>query len=431
MLFKNITILDENFEVKEGMFVGTCGDKISYIGANEPSDKDAYGEEYDGRGKLLLPTFYNTHSHLAMSYLRGYGENLPLSEWLNNKIFPFEGKYQEGDIYYGTLLGVAEMLRFGIGSTSEMYLSYPESGKALDEAGVKANFCNCGMSFDGGSYKDSKYYGELLDAIDKYERYDNGRLHVDASLHAEYTSHESFAKELANEAKIRGLRMQVHVSETANEVEECKARHEGRTPVRYLADCGIFDVPTTAAHCVHLTDDDIRILKDKGVTVAHNPKSNLKLASGICNVSALLDAGVNVTIGTDSVASNNNLNFIEEMRVASLIQKVRDFDPTAITPSQLLYMATRAGALSQGRDDSGLIKEGFKADITVMDIDKIYMKPSHSVINNLVFSSQGTDVVLTMIDGKVLYKDGNYTTLDIDALTKEVEKRRIRILEAL
>ncbi len=429
MLFNNITIVDENFEVNTNMYVGVKDGYIKYISKNKP--KEDYGEIYEGAGKLLLPAFYNAHSHLPMVYMRGYGENLSLMDWLNGKIFPFEAKLTADDIYYGCMLGVAEMLRFGIASVSEMYIKQDPLGRAFVDSGVKANFCLSTLCFGDEDYKDLHFYTEAMDAMKKYNGLDNDRIKTELCLHAEYTTTEKVAMGIAQVAMDNNTTFSVHVSETEAEVEDCKKRHENRSPVKYFHDCGVFKVHATAAHCVHIDDEDIAILKEDGVTVASCPKSNLKLSSGICPVTKLLDAGVNVAIGTDSVASNNNLNMIEEMRFFSLLAKAVTKDPTVITPAKALYCATRAGAIAQNRNDCGLIKEGYKADLTVLDIDRIYMKPEYNMLNNLIYSAQGNDVCLTMVDGKVLYKDGIYTTLDIEKLNYEVETRRNRILSEL
>lgn len=429
MLFKNITIIDEDFNVKENMNIGIEGEIIDYIGEDEPS-KD-YGNIYDGKGKLMIPCFYNAHSHLPMAYMRGYGENLPLMDWLNGKIFPFEAKMTEEDMYYGCLLGIAEMLRFGIGATQDMYLNYHAVGRAMEESGIKGAFSHSITCFGDESYNELPEYKETIEALERFKTGSGDRVRMELALHAEYTSTEKVARGIAELAAERGLGMHVHVSETEGEVSNCRERHGGKTPVEYLHDCGIFDGRVVAAHCVHVNEDDMAILREDKVTVASCPKSNAKLGSGICPVNKLLNAGVNVALGTDSVASNNNLNMIEEMRFFSYLQKATENNPVAISPKETLYAATRAGAIAQGRMDSGLIRLGYKADITVLDIGRIYMKPSYNILDNLVFAGSGNDVVLTMVDGQILYKDGEYPTLDIDHIMYEVEKNRNRILGEL
>ena len=428
MLFSNISIIDENYSVKKNIFVGVKGNIIDYISSEKPSED--YGEVYNGNGKLLIPSFYNAHSHLPMHILRGYGENLSLMNWLNKKIFPFEAKLTEDDIYYSCLAGVAEMLRYGIGYTNDMYLDQRATARAFWDSGIRAHTNANVTCFDDRGYKELPLYGETIAAIKKFNKADNDRVTVNFSLHAEYTSTEKVIRGLAEVAKEMGSSIHVHVSESKTEVNECRSRHKGMSPVEYLNDCGLFDVPTIAAHCIHLDRNDMEILKEKNVTVATCPKSNLKLSSGVCQVTTLLETGINVAIGTDSVASNNNLNMIEEMRFFNLLQKGYTYNPTAITPAQTLYAATRAGALGAGIKDGGLIKEGFKADLAVLDIDKIYMHPEYNLLNNLIFSASGSDVVLTMVDGKVLYKDGEYTTIDIDMVKSKCQESINRIVNS-
>lgn len=429
MLFKDITIIDENFEPQEHMNVAVEGEKIAYIGKALPEGD--HGEVYDGRDRLLMPSFYNEHSHLPMALMRGYGENLPLMNWLQDKIFPFEAHLTPDDMYYGTLFGIAEMLRYGIGATQEMYLNIESSGRAFVESGAKGCFSVSTSCFGPEDYYDLPVYREAMEGVKKYNSMGLERIRAELTLHSEYTTTEKVVRQLADTAFENGLSVHIHVSETKGEVEDCRSRHEGKSPVRYLHDCGVFRNRTVAAHCVHLDEADMDILREDGVNVATCPKSNAKLGSGICDVAALLRKGVNVAIGTDSVASNNNLNMLEEMRFLTLMQKATHNDPVVISTKELLYMATRAGAVAQGRPDSGLLKEGFKADLTVFRTDGICMKPCHDIINNLIFSASGSDAVMTMVDGKVLYRDGAYPTLDMERIEYEIGRSKERILSEL
>lgn len=430
MLFKEIGILDENFDYKENMYVGVEKGKIDYIGPKKPPHD--YGEEYDGRGKLLMPGFFNAHAHSPMALLRGYAENMKLQDWLFKRVFPFESKLTSNAVYWGTLLCMAESLKFGIVSTSDMYYFMTDMAKAVQDSGCKANISRSIAAIEGRDDFDSYPSVEEMKVTAKvFNGAANGRLKIDASLHAEYTSNENVCRKLADLTKELGLNMQVHVAETKSEAEECKQRHEGRTPVKYLADCGILDPLTTAAHCVWLEDDDYQILRDKQVTVATNPCSNLKLASGICDVARLLKEDVSVAIGTDSVSSNNSLDFLQEIKTMALISKVRANDPTVITPKEAMYAATRAGALAQGRMDTGLLKQGFKADLIVMRTDVPNMHPVHNMLNNIVYSASSGDIVMTMVDGNVLYRDGEYKTIDIEQAITETEKATQDILDRL
>ena len=429
MLFKNITILDEDFRTREAMYVGVRGERIGYIGEVMPEED--FGEVYDGTGKLLMPAFYNAHGHSPMMLMRGYGENLALSDWLNTRIFPFEDKLYHEAVYYATLLAMAESARFGIVSTSDMYYFCEDMVRAVEESGAKANISRSITSFTEGSVRDAESFREAVALAENCHGAANGRILVDASVHAEYTNTSDSIRDVADYALEYGLNMHVHVSETKAEHEECKQRHQGKTPVQYLDELGVFRTRSTAAHCVWVEEADMDILAERGVTVASCPVSNLKLASGICNVPELQRKGVRVAIGTDSVASNNSLNFIEEMKFFALLNKAAREDPTLITPAETLYAATRAGALSQGREDSGILKAGARADLIVLDIVQPHMRPVHDLATNVVYSASGSDVILTMCDGQVLYRDGLYLTVDIEKAVAETENACRKILASL
>jgi 5-methylthioadenosine/S-adenosylhomocysteine deaminase len=430
MLFQDIMLIDEHMQLRQHMYLGVQQGTISYLSQTPPPDAAAFGEIYPHSShKLFLPGYYNAHSHAPMHLLRGYGENLNLSDWLHQRIFPFEDQLTAEDIYWSCLAGAVEMLRFGIVSTTDMYMSGIALGKAFADSGIKANFALGATGFDQSRYQELPSYQEFLSIREDFHGLYQGRLQVDLSLHAEYTSTERLVRSLSELAAELQTRMHVHVAETAAEVADCRERHQGKSPVSYLADCGIFDIPATAAHAVHIDDADIAILKEKQVSVASCPISNLKLASGICPAKKLLAAGINVALGTDSVASNNNLNMQEDIKLFALLHKGINNDPTLITPAQALYAATRAGALSQGRQDCGLLKEGYRADMIALDTDRLYWQPAHDYLANLVYASVGTDVFMTMVDGKICYEDGSFPQLDIEQLLYHNEQSCSRILQ--
>lgn len=428
MLFKNITIVDDQFQIRENMYVGTDKDKITYIGTEAPAGD--FGREYDGKGKLLMSGFVNTHAHSAMSLLRGYGENLSLQDWLNKRIFPFEDKLTGEAAYWGTMLAMAESLRYGIVSTTDMYYFAEDMLRAIEESGTKNNYSRSVTCFSDADLWDLESAAEMKDIYERFHNTADGRIKIDMSIHAEYTSTPKVVKQMAEYTKSIGANMHVHLSETQSEHEECKAKH-GMTPTHYFNSLGLFDTPTTAAHCVWLEPDDYPVLKEKGVTVACNPVSNMKLASGVCNVPELLRQGINVGIGTDSVASNNSLNFIEEMKFFAVASKGKFYDPTAVTPVDTLKAATLAGAKAQGREECGLLKAGYKADLVMLDISGPNMYPVHDLINNLVYSASGSDVVMTVVDGKVLYENGEYKTIDIEKTLFEADRVTKNILKQL
>lgn len=422
-------MLNENLDVEKERYVLVKGDRIAYIGDKPPAEP--CGREYDGRGKLLMSGFFNAHAHSPMTLMRGYGENLALQDWLTKKIFPFEDKLDSNAVYWGTMLAMAESLKFGIVSTSDMYYFCEDMAEAVAECGAKSNISRSVTNITGEDPQTLTSMKENTDFYNKYHNTADGRIRVDMSLHGEYTSDARTARVLADCARDAGdVIMHVHLSETKLEHEECKQRH-GMTPAAYMEKVGLFDVPALAAHCVYAEDDDMDIFRAKGVTVATNPVSNMKLASGVCNASKVIDKGVNLAIGTDSVASNNSLNFIEEMKTLAISSKVYYADPTLITPKDALRAATSGGAMAQGRTDSGILKVGNKADLIVLDISGPNMHPVHSLINNIVYSCSGGEVIMTMVDGNVLYENGIYSLIDIEKTVYEVEKATQRILERL
>ena len=425
VLFEHVDMIDEGFNLKKNMFIGVSDGKIDYVSTEKPIKE--YSTVKDGKNRLACPAFYNIHTHLPMVLLRGYAENYALSDWLNKRVFPFEAMLTGDDIYYGTMAAQAEMLRFGCVSSTEMYFSLSRLFEATEQSGLKINASNAIICFDNENFKELSEYKEYMECLTDNRIKNNPRLKLDMAIHAEYTTNPRIVELASAMAKEYGMNMHVHLSETKSEHEECKIRRGGLTPAAYFEKLGTFDVPCTAAHCVYLEGDDFNILARKGVTVANNPLSNLKLASGFANVEQMLKAGINVGLGTDGAASNNNLNLFEEVKLFATLNKAVSKDPTLITPSQAIYAASRAGALSQGREDCGMIKVGYAADLFLLNTDTPYMHPAHDTLANLVYSAQGSDVMLTMRDGKILYENGAYTTIDVEKVCYETEKRALSI----
>lgn len=426
MLFSDISILTPDFTIQEHQYVAVKGNTICYVG-DTPPEQDC-GPLYNGKGKLLLPGLVNTHSHSPMTLLRGYAENLPLDRWLNEKVFPFEDRIQGEDAYYAVLLSIAEMLRTGTTSFSDMYFFSENVARAVGESGIKCNFSRSIVSFAEGSIGDLPGFQESEAIFRDYHHAFDGRFLVDMSLHAEYTNQVSIMEQFAQIAKDHNLQVQIHLSETQKEHQECKQRHNGLTPAQVFAKAGVLDQPTVAAHCVWVEEGDMELMAEKGVTVATCPASNLKLGSGICNLPMLLQKGVKVAIGTDSAASNNNLNLWKELYLAALLPKGITHDATAITPAQVLEMATAQGYAAQGRTDCGKILPGYRADLVVLSLSGPHMTPSTNLLNNLIYAASGYDTLLTMVDGKVLYENGEYPTIDLERVKYEVSRRTRRII---
>lgn len=428
MLFKDISIIDENFKVLKNMNVLIEQDRIKYIGKDAP--KDYVGEIYNGQNKLLLSGFVNAHCHVPMTLLRGYGENLPLDKWLFDCVFPFENKIKEKDMFNGSMLGIAEMIKFGTTSFTDMYFICDEIAKAVSQTGIKANIGKGVTCFDDSDFLNLETYQQSKQLYSQWNNTCDGRVLIDMTIHAEYTSTPKVVKGLANYAKNLGANIQMHLSETEKEHNECIEKY-GKTPTEYMLDCGIFENPTIVAHCVAVTENDIDILKQNNVSVAHCPVSNLKLGSGIAPISKMVEKGLNVCIGTDGAASNNNLNLLEEIKLASILQKGFYQNPLLISPEQVIKMATLNGAKSQGRKDTGLLKEGYKADLIVIDMGKPHLTPNYNDLYNLVYAGLGSDVEITMVNGKVLYKQGEYKTLDIEKVKFEANNSVKQILNSL
>ena len=433
MIFANIKLLDENFKVLENMFLQTREDKIVYIGTTMPEKTSADEEVYDGKGKFLMNGFYNTHCHVPMTILRGYGEGLSLQDWLFTKIFPFEAKLTPEDVYWTTKLGAMELISSGCASISDMYFHIESEAKALDESGIKANICNGVTSFDPNEdLADNRGWNETWSLLDSVK---NGkfssRIKVDMGLHAEYTNNERVAKLIAEGAKNAGLGIHAHLSETAKEQAECAERHNGQTPAQFMKAAGVMDCPAQFAHCVYVTEEDEEILKKAGSFLIHNPSSNLKLGSGIAPVKRWLEKGLKVCIGTDGASSNNNLDMMEEIHIAALLCRGATKDANAVSAADIVKMATVNGALAQGRKDCGAVKVGNKADIIVFDLMKPNLQPDFDTLANVVFSAQSSDIVMNMIDGRVVYRDGNFAFINKEEVYNEVNERLSRILKEL
>lgn len=434
MLFANIDILDENLDHKRGMFVGTEGSHITYVGAEEPADAARFGERYDGTGKLLMSAFYNTHAHTPMTLLRGYAENQPLQQWLNDTVWPFEGKMdmEKKHHYWGCMLSQAEMLRYGVVGYTDMYFATIDRCEATLEAGMKANHCDGGtMCFVETDYDTLPVAAVNEQLFAEYQNAGDGRVKIDMCVHGEYTTPQGMIERCVAEAKAHDTGLHIHLAETKLECDECKERHDGMTPAAWFDHLGAFDIPVTAAHCVWVEPSDIELMAAKGVNVSLNPASNMKLASGFAPVQAMIDAGVHCSIGTDGMASNNTHNILQSAYLLACAQKGNALDPAIITPKEILRMLTVNGARSQRRHDCGVLAQGKRADLIVMDIDTPWMTPVHDIATNLVYSANGADVVLTMCDGQVLYRDGEYETIDVEKAKAEVKRSVDEVLAAL
>ncbi|HIT88553.1 MAG TPA: amidohydrolase [Candidatus Coprocola pullicola] len=419
MLFSHCNILLSNGEILEDAYLQVTDDKITYIGDKKP--QTTTDTIYDGTNKLLLPGFVNTHSHVPMTLLRSVGADLPLDRWLNDAIFPMEDKLNKDWAYSGTLLGIAEMLRSGITSFSDMYFFGEARATAVLETGINANLSMGILCFDDSSFEKAPMVQETKDLFYTYHNANGGQVKVDVGLHAEYTSNAKIVKAVGEYAKEIGANVHIHLSETKKETQECIARH-GKTPTAYFHDLGLFDNITTAAHCVWLTQQDREILAKKNVFVSHCPISNLKLGSGLADMASLAQEGVKISIGTDGVASNDNLNFLEDVKLSAMLQKGLHQDPSLFSAKQTLQMATKNGALAQNRTNTGALTLGNQADIVVVDYYSLNLLPKTDMLSSLIYAALPSDIKMTMVNGKILYQNGEFTTIDIEKVMHEVDR---------
>lgn len=410
-------LMDEDNTVLKDAFVTVEGDKIGSVDTQRP--EGAFDQEIDGKGGILMPGLVNCHTHTAMTAMRGYGDGHNLQEWLNDYIFPVESKWDERAIRACTTLGLAEMIASGTTCIADMYMFTDAVAQEVVATGISANL-SCGgvlfaPVFDPKTCNDCVQQEKLTR---QWHGYNGGQILFDASIHAEYTSRPELWKWTADFAKANGLGMHVHVSETKKEHEDCIAKY-GKTPIQILNDYGVWDVRAIAAHCVWTTPEDWAIMAEKGISPVHNPVSNLKLGSGIAPVSAMKKAGVNVALGTDGVSSNNNLDMIEELKFAAVLHNGANHDPLALLAADAVRMATVNGAQALGRK-TGRIAAGHCADLILLDSSRLNLTPCHDALSNLAYAAHGSDVSMNMARGKVIYKDGDFLTIDIERVRREV-----------
>ncbi|MBQ2719543.1 MAG: amidohydrolase [Clostridia bacterium] len=406
----------------ETAFVTVEGRRIAAITPERP--QGPFDRVIDGRGKLLTPGLVNTHCHAAMTLLRGYGEDLPLDRWLNERIFPAEDLLSDRSVYLASGLAVAEMLAGGVTSFSDMYFFCDATARAVAEGGIKANLSRSIVSFDEtADYAADTRVQEALALHTAWNGAEEGRIRIDLSLHAEYTNVAPCVRYVAACAAKRSARVQIHLSETEKEHRECLGRH-GVTPTRFFLDNGLFEVPVVAAHCVYLDEADREILASHGATAVHNPISNLKLGSGVMPLGETVAAGVTVALGTDGAASNNRLDLLREMQTALLLGKGITRRPEGFTAAEGLRLATENGARSQGREDTGRLAVGCCADLALFDLTGLSNLPVVAPVTALAYSASAADVCLTMVDGRILYENGEFTTLDVEKLKHEFSKMR-------
>lgn len=419
--------IDPEGTIIRGGFVAVTDDRISEVGSGQtPQAK----RTIDAAGGIIMPGLVNAHTHAAMTLFRGLADDLPLMDWLNNHIFPAEATYITPEaVYWGQLLACAEMIHSGTTCYCDMYYFEDEGARASREAGVRAVLGEALIDFPGPDKRDVAARLERNEQLCK-EWADDPLVYASVQPHAPYTcSPETMikAKEIADEYGVCYL---MHLSETAHEVAEVQKEH-GTTPVGLLAKIGVLDGGLAAAHAVHLTDEDIRLLAEADAGTIHCPESNMKLASGVSPVPRLLAAGVTVGMGTDGCASNNNLNMLGEMDTAAKLHKLITDDPTCADARTVVEMATRGSATALGLgDEIGSLEIGKKADVIVIDTNRANMVPLYNEFSHLVYATSGNEISAVVINGRVVMENGELIGVDEEKVFAEVRTIAEKILKS-
>lgn len=406
-----ILTMEENRDVFNGE-IWIQNDRIVYVGNGENTDEIyarlpekciLWDREIDCLGNLLMPGFKNAHTHSGMTLLRSYADDLPLDEWLNHKIFPVEAKLKAEDIYELSKLAILEYLTSGVTAAFDMYLTPESVAAAFNDMEMRCVQVGAVNNFSQSPEMVEEMYQKLNHAS-PLQSYVIG-------FHAEYTCSKELLEKMVQIAHKYKAPVFTHLAETEKEVEECKARY-GVTPMVFLDSLGMFDYGGGGYHCVHMTSEDIAIMKQKGLYAVTNPGSNAKLASGIAPITDFLNAGVKVAIGTDGPASNNCLDMFREMFLVTGLAKLREKDASAVDAVEVLKMATVNGAGAMGLKDADVLKAGKLADIIMIDLNQPNMQPLNNIPKNLVYSGSKQNVAMTMIGGKILYENGIFYTKD-------------------
>jgi 5-methylthioadenosine/S-adenosylhomocysteine deaminase len=418
IVIRNTEILEKNdgknynIGIKDGL--------ISYIGNDYIEGK----ETIDGSGHLAVPGFVNAHTHVAMTLFRSYADDMALMDWLQHKIWPLENHLYGEAVFWGSMLGIAEMIRTGTTCYADMYFFMDDTARASAETGIRAVLSR---GLTGNTPEEGK--SRLMENTTLYKDWHgkcHDRIHVMYGPHAPYTCSPDFLKTVVAEAQRMNAEIHMHLCETKGEVENCLSQF-GKSPIALMEELGLFELGTLAAHCVYVTDSDQEIMARHHVRVASNPQSNLKLASGIAPVASMMNKGLTVGLGTDGASSNNNLDMLEEIRLATMLAKVQTGDPKAVPAKMAVEMGTIQGAKALGLTQLGRIEKGWKADIVLYSMAEPYWYPRNDRYSLLAYAASATDVDHVIIDGKVLLKNREYKTLDIEKVCFEAEKAAIRL----
>ena len=410
ILIKNALILNSNnFENKKQSLLI----KDDFIAEISDDIEDSKADKIiDAEGKILLPGLVNTHTHLSMTLFRGLADDLSLDSWLNDHIWPMEANLNGEYCYIGALLAAVELIKSGTTTLSDMYFYMEDVARAIDDAGLRA-VLSYGMIDFGDAERRQAEIEQNLTLFKNCNGMADGRIKVFFGPHSPYTASEELLIKVRELADEYNMGIHIHVSETQKEIDDVLAE-KGLRPFEYLEKIGFLGPDVLAAHCVWLSDEEIEIIKKHDVKVSHNPCSNMKLASGVSPVSKMIDKGICVSIGTDGASSNNNLDLIEELKTASLLQKVSTLDPKVLSSDEAIEMATIKGAEALGLDSEiGSVEVGKKADLILIDTNSANMVPdSSSLSSNVIYSANGSNVDTTICNGKILMENKKLTTLD-------------------
>lgn len=403
-------------EIKIDVDILVSDHRIQKIGKNlECEDVD---NKIDGKRMLAMPGLINSHTHVAMTLFRSYADDVALMDWLENHIWPAEAKLNDEVVYWGSQLAFAEMIRGGTTAFCDMYMHMPQVAKAAVDVGMRGNIAR-GLA--GTSPNGEEALQENVALFHEWNQAENGLIRVMLGPHAPYTCPAEYLEKVIDAASKDNIEIHIHLSETQGEVETCREKH-GLSPIAYMEQLGLFTQPTLAAHCVRVDADDIAIIAEHNVRVAHNPRSNLKLASGVAPVPQMLAANITVGLATDGASSNNKLDMWEEMQTAALIHKGVSYDPTAIPAQAAVELATSGGAHALGYSDLGELKEGHLADIILIDRSGFHWQPQYNVTSLLAYAAQSSDVDTVMINGKLVMQHRQLLTIDEERLRSEITK---------
>ena len=424
---KSFTMIKGELHIKDNVIsyisgtpVGVGADDIpSAVKYEQGTPLDAFDNERDMQGNLIMPGFKNAHTHTAMTFLRSFADDLPLQSWLFDKVFPKEGQLEEDDIYWLDILGIMEYLTSGITSNFDMYFFPPKNAKASVDCGYRTVLTS-GLNNFGGSIELLEEHYNIVNEMSDLSSFILG-------FHAEYTTSMELMEGIAGLCEKYKSPMYMHNSETITEVEECKERW-GKTPTQVTDDLGMYKYGGGGYHCVHMAPEDFEIFKKRGLYAVTNPASNLKLASGVAPINKYLQLNIPVAIGTDGPASNNCLDMFREMFLTTALAKVREGDAACVPAEEVLYMATANGAKCMGLNDCDKLAVGKKADIIGIDLSQPNMQPLNNVVKNIVYSGSKQNVIFTMVNGKLLYDGGKF---DIGFDKDEVYKKANEIIRRM